>query len=97
MGGDVGEVGGYQFCEWGDQGAGYYRRADAPPPDSREYSRIILQKASAAGATFITCPEFIDTLEGYRFENDGPEGCGYYHIAAAEEAENRLADFLSSV
>ena len=58
---EVGDVAGYDFREGAD-GVGYYRRADAPPPDEREYMRLVLRRASAAGATFIGCPEEVQPL-----------------------------------
>jgi len=80
---DVGDVVGYDFLD-GEDGLGYYRRPDAPPPDGREYSRIVLQRASAAGASFVGCPEYVMALPGYDFR-DGPEGTGYYLIEALQD------------
>ena len=57
----AGHVNGYDFREDGEAGAadgsGYYRREDAEPPDEWEYSRIVLQRASGAGADFVACPQ----------------------------------------
>ena len=53
----------------GGQGAGYYRSADAPPPDPYEQARAILLQASAAGADFIRCAETLDGAPA-RFPND---------------------------
>eukprot|EP00965_Chrysotila_dentata_P223271 6193478-Pleurochrysis_carterae.AAC.2 len=74
---DVGAVPGYVFASGAD-GCGYYRQHDAPPPDGVEYSRMVLQRASAAGATFVGCPAFIEEVAGYEFRQDGAEGSGYY-------------------
>ena len=52
---------------------------DAPPPDDREYSRLVLQRASAAGAAFVACPEQMGELRGYAFR-EGEEGRGYYRV-----------------
>ena len=71
--------------------AGAARRADAPPPDEREYSRIVLQRASAAGAAFVACAERVMELPGYEFR-DGAEGVGYY--AAAEAS---FDEFMSTM
>ena len=72
----VGHVTGYDFLDEGEPGAaeggGYYRRADAAPPDEWEYSRIVLQRASAAGADFVACPEPIMQLAGYDFKEVRP-------------------------
>ena len=57
----VGDVAGYDF-RGGPDGTGYYRRPDAPPPDGREYSRMVLQRASAAGAEFVAWPERVMDL-----------------------------------
>ena len=77
----VGPVGGYDYLPEGARGAveggGYYRRPDAPPPDTREYSRIVLQRASAAGADFVRLDDKVMDLPGYD-HRDGPEGVGYY-------------------
>lgn len=78
----VGEFPGYDYFADGHplataDGPGYYRRDDAPPPDAREYSRLILQRASAAGAEFVACPEPVMELPAYEFR-DGIEGVGYY-------------------
>ena len=61
---EVGVVAGYDFRDGAD-GVGYYRRPDAPLPDAREYMRSVLQRACAAGATFIGCPEEVQPLVGY--------------------------------
>ena len=78
---DVGAVAGYDFRDCGGAGddTGYYRRPDAPPPDDREYSRLVLQRASAAGAAFVACPEQMGELRGYAFR-EGEEGRGYYRV-----------------
>ena len=47
-----------------------------PPPDTREYSRMVPQRASAAGAEFVRLDEKMD-LPGYD-HRDGAEGVGYY-------------------
>lgn len=73
----AGEVRGYDFGD-GPDGVGYYRRADAPLADGREYSRMVLQRASAAGALFVACPEEVMQLPGYDFRVGGEEGTGYY-------------------
>ena len=79
----VGPVAGYDFRDGGDtdapDGPGYYRRPDAPPPDEWEYSRIVLQRASAAGAAFVACPEDIMALPGYEHRS-GADGVGYYRL-----------------
>ena len=55
----VGPYAGYEYVSDGhpralaEGGGGYYRRPDAPPPDAAEYSRLVLQRASAAGAVFV--------------------------------------------
>jgi hypothetical protein len=85
----VGELTGYDFRLEGeagaDEGAGYYRRADAAPPDAHEYSRIILQRASAAGAEFVACAEAVMQLPGYE-HRDGPDGVGYYRLGSQAHA-----------
>ena len=58
---DVGGVSGYDFRD-GGSGVGYYRRPDAPEPDAREYMTLVLQRASAAGAEFVGCPEEVRHL-----------------------------------
>ena len=77
----VGGLSGYDYLEGGERGAtdgaGYYRRPDAPPPDTREYSRMVLQRASAAGAEFVRLDEKVMDLPGYD-HRDGAEGVGYY-------------------
>ena len=75
---EVGAVAGYDFRE-GEDGVGYYRRVDAPPPDEQEYMRLVLRRAAAAGATFVGCPQEVQTLPGYAFR-DGPDGRGYYMV-----------------
>ena len=75
---EVVAVHGYDFRN-GEDGVGYYRRDDAPPPDEKEYMRVVLQRASAAGAVFIGCPEEVQPLVGYMFR-DGADGRGYYMI-----------------
>ena len=75
----VGELAGYDWHADGPDGPGYYRRADAPPPDAREYSRMVLQRASAAHADFVACDEAVMDLVGYE-HRDGHEGRGYYRI-----------------
>ncbi len=78
------EVAGYAFSRDGASGTGYYRQPDAPPPDDAAYSRIVLQRASAAGASFIALEEPLDgfTLDGY-VHGDGLSGRGYYRQRAA--------------
>ena len=104
----VGELSGYDFIPEGApsavEGSGYYRRADAPPPDEREYSRMVLQRASAAGADFVACAEQVMQLAGYE-HRDGAEGVGYYRlgVAAAPAARTEasepssFSDFMSSM
>ena len=60
----------------GEQGAGSYRCADAPPPDPYEQARAILLQASAAGADFIRCAEPLDGVELplYEYRTNGPDG-----------------------
>ena len=82
----VGELAGYDFYPDGHplaaaDGGGYYRRDDAPPPDAREYSRLVLQRASAAGAEFVACAEDVMALPGYE-HRDGSDGIGYYLLAS---------------
>ena len=108
----VGGLSGYDYLEGGERGAtdgaGYYRRPDAPPPDTREYSRMVLQRASAAGADFVACAEMVMALPGYE-HRDGHEGVGYYRVGfgappapsappAASAAEgSSFSDFLSTM
>ncbi|KAL1521005.1 hypothetical protein AB1Y20_022562 [Prymnesium parvum] len=96
----VGAVTGYDFREEGEAGAhegtGYYRRDDAPPPDEWEYSRMVLERASAAGAEFVAIPQAIMELRGYEFK-DGPEGTGYYLIGANKAAPHSFDEFLSDM
>ena len=47
--------------------------------------------ASAAGATFIGCPEEVQPLLGYDFR-DGPDGRGYYARDAPAPAAAPAAD-----
>ena len=85
------EVAGYVFSRDGSSGAGYYRQPDAPPPDDAAYSRIVLQRASAAGASFIRLEAPLDgELEGY-VHGHGPSGCGYYLTPAAPSAAGAAA------
>ena len=63
---DVGKVPGYIFATGADGAVGYYRQPDAPPPDPYEYMSIVLQRASAAGAGFVACPNYVRELPGYR-------------------------------
>ena len=63
---DVGKVPGYIFATGADGAVGYYRQPDAPPPDPYEYMSIVLQRASAAGAGFVACPNYVKELPGYR-------------------------------
>ena len=62
----VGEVPGYIYATGVDGAVGYYRQQDAPPPDPYEYMSIVLQRASAAGAAFVACPNYVKELPGYR-------------------------------
>ena len=80
----VGELGGYDYRADGDDGAGYYRRDDAQAADPYEYSRIVLRRASAAGADFVACAEFVMALPGYE-HRDGADGLGYYRLDHASE------------
>ena len=95
----VGAVNGYDFREEGepgaDDGTGYYRRDDAPPPDEWEYSRIVLERASAAGAEFVAIPQKIMELPGYEFK-EGAEGMGYY-LLAQEGDGCSFDDFMSDM
>lgn len=81
----VGDFTGYDFVPDGhpralqEAGGGYYRRADAPPPDEADYSRLVLQRASAAGAEFVACAERVTELQGYEHRH-GPDGLGYYRL-----------------
>jgi hypothetical protein len=86
------EVAGYVFSRDGSSGAGYYRQPDAPPPDDAAYSRIVLQRASAAGASFIRLDAPLDgfELEGY-VHGHGPSGSGYYLTPAAPSAAGAAA------
>jgi hypothetical protein len=86
------EVAGYVFSRDGSSGAGYYRQPDAPPPDDAAYSRIVLQRASAAGASFIRLDAPLDGFElaGY-VHGHGPSGCGYYLTPAAPSAAGAAA------
>ena len=63
---DVGKVPGYIFATGAGGAVGYYRQPDAPPPDPYEYMSIVLQRASAAGAGFVACPNYVKELPGYR-------------------------------
>ena len=63
---DVGKVPGYLFATGVDGEVGYYRQPDAPPPDPYEYMSLVLQRASAAGAAFVACPNYVRELPGYR-------------------------------
>eukprot|EP00965_Chrysotila_dentata_P087128 2876306-Pleurochrysis_carterae.AAC.1 len=51
---------------------GYYRADSAPPPDPLEQSMAILQQASAAGAAFIPCAEFVCSLPPFYAWREGP-------------------------
>ena len=82
---DVGHVAGYDYRD-GNDGLGYYRRADAPPPDGREFSRMVLQRASAAGALFVACPNNVMDLQGYEFRLAGEDGRGYYKLGTQPAA-----------
>lgn len=55
--------------------------------------RIVLERASAAGASFIAIPRKIKELPGYDFKT-GAEGTGYYLITRASEAAS-FDDFMS--
>ena len=92
----VGDVAGYEF-RGGPDGTGYYRRPDAPPPDGREYSRMVLQRASAAGAEFVACPERVMDLPGYEFRLVGSEGVGYYKAEAEAEDAPDYNDFMATM
>jgi len=92
----VGDVAGYDF-RGGPDGTGYYRRPDAPPPDGREYSRMVLQRASAAGAEFVACPERVMDLPGYEFRLVGSEGVGYYKAEAEAEDAPDYNDFMATM
>ena len=72
----VGAVPGYDHRD-GEDGVGYYRRGDAPAPDDAEYSRLMLMRASAAGAGFVGCPTSVGEVQGYQHRR-GPDGPGYY-------------------
>ena len=63
---DVGKVPGYLFATGVDGEVGYYRQPDAPPPDPYEYMSLVLQRASAAGAAFVACPNYVKEMPGYR-------------------------------
>jgi hypothetical protein len=39
---------------------------------------MVLQRASAAGALFVACPEEVMPLPDYDFRAEGEEGVGYY-------------------
>lgn len=72
----------YEYRE-GPEGTGYYRHAGAPPSaDPREQSLMLLREASAAGAGFIRCADFVGPVNGYDFREEGEagaaEGTGYY-------------------
>ena len=77
---DVGKVPGYIFATGADGAVGYYRQRDAPPPDPYEYMSIVLQRASAAGAGFVACPNYVKELPGYR--RAFPCRTGIHHSAA---------------
>ena len=63
---DVGKVPGYLFATGANGEVGYYRQPDAPPPDPYEYMSLVLQRASAAGAAFVACPNYVKEMPGYR-------------------------------
>ena len=79
---DVGKVPGYIFATGAGGAVGYYRQPDAPPPDPYEYMSIVLQRASAAGAGFVACPNYVRELPGYRraflpvWDGQGQAGAG---------------------
>ena len=85
----VGEVAGYTYLEEGAalaiEGGGYYRRSEYSEEEGREYSRMVLERASAAGADFVACAEEVMQLPGYVFR-DGHEGVGFYRVAAGAAA-----------
>jgi hypothetical protein len=85
----AGDVRDYDFGD-GPDGVGYYRRPDAPPADGREYSRMVLQRASAAGALFVACPEAVMSLPGYEYRQGGEEGTGYYRRDDAPPPRTRF-------
>ena len=57
------EVEHYGYFQSAAEGAGYYRHADAPPPDPMEQSQAILLQASEAGAIFVACAQPLDGLD----------------------------------
>ncbi|EOD12761.1 hypothetical protein EMIHUDRAFT_459634 [Emiliania huxleyi CCMP1516] len=63
---------------------GYYRRHDAPPPSPLDVSRAILQRASDAGAPFVTCAEFVGPVPHYDWRPDGPDVLREAAAAGAE-------------
>ncbi|KAL1503749.1 hypothetical protein AB1Y20_012218 [Prymnesium parvum] len=91
---NVGEVSGYEFQE-GSDGTGYYRRADAPPPDDKEYARCVLARASAAGAEFVACANDVGEVQGYA-HRDGPEGRGYYLLPGQRDVACESAHTFAS-
>ena len=86
----VGELVGYDFRDAAHPGAadgpGYYRRDDAPSADfyQVEYSREVLRRASAAGASFVACAERVMEIDGDEHRN-GPDGLGYYRLGEGEQ------------
>ena len=109
----VGEFAWYDFREESHQhaseGAGYYRQVGAPPPDAREYSIMVLQRASAAAADFVACEEAIIHLPGYEHRSTGPDGSGYYRLGylagalapapppTSSASSGNFDDFMSSM
>lgn len=58
--------------------------------------RIVLERASAAGAGFIAIPEKLKDLPGYEFKS-GAEGVGYYLLNQTSEGAASFDDFLNDM
>ena len=86
------EVAGYAFAKGGADGTGYYRQPNAPPPDDAAYSRVVLQRASAAGASFVAIDVPLEgfTLPGYEYAH-GAEGPGYYRRPPSQQQQPTVA------
>ena len=59
-------------------------------------TRIVLEKASVAGAAFVAIPQKIMDLPGYEWR-EGAEGAGYYLLALDGDGGGSFDDFMSDM